>query len=150
MDSNVAFLASDIGRLFRKRFEYVTRDLAVTGPQWRALVKISDHPGINQGALAALLEVEAITVGRMVDRLEKLGFVERRPDAADRRVWMLHLTEAAAPVLDALRSRAATVIAESLDVFTAEEQATLVSLLQRMRERLLIPGGELVEVPENG
>ena len=150
MDNNVAFLSADVGRLFRKRLEFATRDLAVTGPQWRAMVRINENPGINQGALAALLEVEAITVGRMVDRLEKLGFVERRPDPCDRRVWLLHLTAKAQTVLDALRDRATAVIAESLEVFTPEEHGALVALLRRIRQRLLLPTAELTEVPENG
>lgn len=150
MEKNVAFLASDVGRLFRKRFEIATRDLGVTGPQWRALVRIHENPGINQGALAALLEVEAITAGRMIDRLEKLGLVERRPDPADRRVWLIHLTAGASPLLDALRGRAAEVIAESISIFTADEQATLVALLTRMRENLLEPCTETAEILSNG
>lgn len=150
MENNIAFLASDVGRLFRKRFEIATRDLGVTGPQWRALVRINDNPGINQGALAALLEVEAITAGRMIDRLEKLGLVERRPDASDRRVWLIHLTAKASPLLDALRDRAGNVIAESIDIFTEEERATLVALLKRMREKLLEPCTETAEIILNG
>jgi DNA-binding MarR family transcriptional regulator len=150
VEKNVAFLASDVGRLFRKRFEIATRDLGVTGPQWRALVRIHENPGINQGALAALLEVEAITAGRMIDRLEKLGLVERRPDPADRRVWLIHLTTRASPLLDALRGRAAEVIAESISIFTTEEQATLVALLTRMRENLLEPCTETAEILANG
>ena len=50
------------------------------------------HEGINQGGLAEILEVEPITVCRMVDRLQEAGLVERRPDPADRRSWRLHLT----------------------------------------------------------
>lgn len=150
MENNVAFLASDVGRLFRKRFELATRDLGVTGPQWRALVRINDNPGINQGALAALLEVEAITAGRMIDRLEKLGMVERRPDPRDRRAWLLHLTAQADPMLTVLRARAVDVIAESTSIFSPDEHATLVSLLARMRVNLLEPCTELAEIVPNG
>ena len=150
VENNVAFLASDIGRLFRKRLEVATRDLGVTGPQWRALARIHDQPGINQCALASLLEVEAITAGRMVDRLEKLGLVERRPDPGDRRVWLLHLTASAQPLLAAMRERANGVIAESLDIFSDIEVAQLLALLKRMRLKLLEPCCDVAEVPTHG
>lgn len=150
MENNVAFLASDVGRLFRKRFEIATRDLGVTGPQWRALLRISANPGINQGALAGLLEVEAITAGRMIDRLEKLGMVERRPDPGDRRAWLLHLTSRADPILTDLRKRAAEVIGESTSIFSEQELATLMGLLARMRLNLLEPCAEVAEVIPNG
>ncbi|WP_068077470.1 MarR family winged helix-turn-helix transcriptional regulator [Novosphingobium lentum] len=133
MQSNIAFLATDIGRLFRKRFDVTSRDLGVTGPQWRMLMAIERTPGINQGALAAWLEVEAITAGRMIDRLERAGLVERRADPADRRTWRLYLSEAAKPMVDRLRRRAATVIDEAVEGFTPAEHEQLISLLQRVR-----------------
>lgn len=150
MENNVAFLASDVGRLFRKRFDVVTREYGITGPQWRALLRIGDNPGINQGALAALLEVEAITTGRMIDRLEKLQLVERRPDPNDRRAWLLHLAPAAGPLLDRMRAKAAEVIDETIRIYSPEELDLLVALLRRMREKLLDPCTELAEVIDNG
>ena len=63
------------------------------------LVRLETNPGMSQNELAALIEVEPITVARLVDRLESRGFVERRPDPADRRIWRLHLSPAAAPML---------------------------------------------------
>jgi len=149
MDNNIAFLAGDVGRLFRKRFELATRELGITSPQWRMILRISDNPGINQGALAAMLEVEAITAGRMIDRLERLGLVERRSDPGDRRAWLLHLTDRARPLLDQLRSRAATVIAESTETLSPEELAQLVAMLSRVRKRLL-QGGETPPVAAHG
>lgn len=139
MENNVAFLTGDVARLFRKRFEFATRDCGITGPQWRALALIQNNPGINQGALASLLEVEPITAGRMIDRLEKLDLVERRPDAADRRVWLLHLTERAVPLLDGLRDRAFNVMAEFTSIFSEPEKELFLSFLKRMREKLLEP-----------
>lgn len=145
MDSNVAFLASDVGRLFRKRLEMSTRDLGITGPSWRALAHIRGNPGINQQSLAALLEVEAMTVARMIDRLEKQNLVERRPDPTDRRAWLLYLAPGAESELNALRDRAEVIIQQSTEMFTPQELDLLVSLLKRMRERLLEPS---VQIPE--
>lgn len=150
MDNNIAFLASDVGRLFRKRFDIAARDLGVTGPQWRALGRIAGNPAITQVALASLLEVEPITTGRMVDRLEKLGLVERRPAPSDRRVWQLFVTEQAAPVIEALRQRAIVVTEDAVDDLSEAEHAQLVALLGRVRQRLLQPCGEAVEVAAHG
>lgn len=150
MDSNVAFLASDVGRLFRRRFEMATRDLGVTGPSWRTLMHIMNNPGINQQSLATFLEVEPITTGRMIDRLEKQGLVERRQDPTDRRAWLLHLTEDGLALLEQLKARAAIVMQQSTDMFAPQELSQLVELLRRMREHLLDRCDQVLESDTNG
>jgi DNA-binding MarR family transcriptional regulator len=136
MSSNVAFLATDVGRLFRKRFNVAARRLGVTGPQWRMLAAIRRTPGINQNAIAQWLEVEAITAGRMVDRLQKAGLVERRDDPADRRSWRLYLTAQADRHMEHLAEFADGVFAEALAGIGPTEQALLLSLLERVRANL--------------
>lgn len=136
MSNNVAFLATDVGRLFRKRFNVAARELGVTGPQWRMLAAIKRTPGTTQGALANWLEVEAITAGRMIDRLEKAGLVERRDDPCDRRSWRLYLTAQSERVMGGLSEFAEIVFAEALAGFAPEEHATLLALLERVRANL--------------
>ncbi len=136
MSNTVAFLANDVGRLFRKRFNVSARELGVTGAQWRMLAAIRRTPGINQGAIAGWLEVEAITAGRMVDRLEKAGLVERRHDPSDRRTWRLYLTGRAEEHMNRLGAFADSVFAEALAGFSADEHATLLALLERVRANL--------------
>lgn len=136
MEHNIAFLATDVGRLFRKRFDVLARQMGVTGPQWRMLAAIRRHPGATQGALATMLDVEAITAARMVDRLQKLGLVERRPDPADRRAWRLFLLPAAEPLVDRLRGCASVVFADALTGFDDAEHELLNALLQRVRANL--------------
>lgn len=136
MTQNVAFLATDVGRLFRKRFNVAARQLGVTGAQWRMLVAIRRTPGINQAAIAAWLEVEAITAGRMVDRLEKAGLVERRADPADRRTWLLYLTPQADCQMENLSTFADGVFEEALTGFSQAEHTTLLTLLDRVRTNL--------------
>ena len=92
MDENLAAMLADTARLMRRSFDARARQIGVTRPQWRVLSVLRRHEGINQGGLAELLEVEPITVCRMVDRLQEAGLVERRPDPADRRSWRLFLT----------------------------------------------------------
>ena len=91
--------------------------------------------GLLQKELAEILEVEPITVARLVDRLESRGMVERRADPGDRRCWRLHLTEAAQPLLgeiDAQLTDMADALCVELD--NADLQATAYSLA-RMRDR---------------
>jgi DNA-binding MarR family transcriptional regulator len=136
MQNNLAFLASDIGRLFRKRFDVTARKLGVTGPQWRMLAAVRRTPGTTQGALAAWLEVEPITAGRMIDRLEKLNLVERRHDPADRRVWRLFLTHEAEQLMDRLAQCAGSVFEDALAGFSEAEHAMLIGLMERLRANL--------------
>ena len=137
MQNNIAFLTSDVSRLLRKRFDVVSRRFGVTGPQWRMLAALRRTPGINQGAVAQWLEVEAITAGRMIDRLEKSGMVERRTDPNDRRAWRLFLTDAATPLLDELFLCATDVFDEALHGFSPAERDLLLALLERVRANLL-------------
>ena len=137
MQNNIAFLSADVSRLIRKRFDLAARGYGVTGPQWRVLAALQRTPGMNQCALAAWLEVEAITAGRMIDRLEKAGLVERRPDPADRRAWRLFLTDAADPQMAHLRDCADDVFAEALHGLSDAEHETLLALLGRVRANLL-------------
>jgi len=109
----------------------------VTGPQWRVLAALHYHPGITQSVLAGLLDVEAITVGRMIDRLQKGELVERRPDPADRRAWLLFITPAAEDLLGQLQGMAEALMAETLANFTPEEFQQLVGLLNRLRDNLV-------------
>ncbi|WP_443971247.1 MarR family winged helix-turn-helix transcriptional regulator [Sphingobium sp. CR28] len=112
--SHLGFLVNDVARLYRRRFDEVTRSLGITGPQMRALIGIGRAPGINQGTLAEKLEVEPITTCRMVDRLEQAGLVERRRDPHDRRAWQLHLTPAADPIMQKMQALGEIVLGESI------------------------------------
>jgi DNA-binding MarR family transcriptional regulator len=83
----------------RTRADARARASGMTRAQWMILVRLESHPGMSQNELAALVEVEPITVARLVDRLESRGLVERRGDPSDRRIWRLHLSSAAGPML---------------------------------------------------
>ncbi len=113
LTETLGFLMSDVSRLMRRRFDERVRSSGATGTQWRTLKILQRRPGINQGQLADLLEVEPITACRMIDRLEESGFVERRRDPGDRRAWRIHLTDKAIPVLDELNDVVAELIEET-------------------------------------
>lgn len=130
-------MVSDLARLMRRRFDEETRDLGITTSQWRVLVNVVRHPGINQGALADMLEVEPITTCRMVDRLELAGLVERRRDPNDRRAWQIFLSDAALPLMDKLKERSEEFVGKALTGISEKENQELVRLLDIIRQNLL-------------
>ena len=98
-DKDFLFLISDLARHMRTQADQRAREHGMTRAQWVILLQLERQPNLSQNELAALAEVEPITVARLVDRLEVRRLVERHPDPKDRRIWRLRLTPAAAPVL---------------------------------------------------
>lgn len=96
---SLAFLLGDTSRLLRRRFDARARAFGVSRAQWQVLFALSRNEGINQTGLADYLEVETITLCRMVDRLAEAGLVERRPDPADRRRAFVALAPAGAAAM---------------------------------------------------
>lgn len=99
MQQNLLSLLYDVARLIRVRSDQRARSTGMTRAQWIILIWVKRKPGITQNELACLVEVEPITVARLIDRLEGRGLVERRLDPKDRRLRRLHLTEAAEPLM---------------------------------------------------
>src|SRR3546814_3360775 len=90
---SLGFLLNDVARLMRKAFERRSHDLGLSRAQYSVLAHLCRNQGLKQAALADLMEIEPITLVRLIDRLERGGWVERRPDPADRRVRQLYLTD---------------------------------------------------------
>ncbi|WP_309621816.1 MarR family transcriptional regulator [Novosphingobium sp.] len=133
---NIGSILADTSRLMRRAFDTRARAIGVTRPQWQVLITLRRHEGINQGGLAEQLDVEPITVCRMVDRLQEAGLVERRADAADRRSWRLHLTPRAHGLLVQLRPLADAMIEEAFEGVDAEDRETFARLLEQVRENM--------------
>lgn len=93
------FVMHELAHLMRTIFDQRARARGMTRAQWIILKRLDHTPGLSQNELAALIEVEPITVGRLVDRLEARGLVERRNDPRDRRIHRLHLTPKSKPIL---------------------------------------------------
>lgn len=139
MSDSIGFLVSDVSRLLRRRFDAEARSIRVTRPQWRMLTALKRQEGLNQGALADLLEVEAITLCRMVDRLEEADLVERRRAPNDRRAWNIYLTDKSRPMLGQLKVLADDLIERALAGIPVEEQQALSDTLERIRTNLNNP-----------
>lgn len=136
MSDNLGQIMSDISRLMRRAFDERARGIGVTRPQWQVLTMLARHEGINQGGLADLLDVEPITLCRMIDRLQEAGMVERRADPADRRAWRLFLTERANGLLNELRPLALNLFDEAMTGLSAPERDALHEMLERVRVNL--------------
>ena len=136
MSDSLGFLISDVSRLMRKRFDERARSVGATRAQWKTLVTLARNEGINQGGLADMLEVEPITLCRMIDRLEESGMVERRRDPADRRAWQIFLTPAARPVIEELRGFADELFAGALDGLDQHARHALTASLETIRGNL--------------
>ncbi len=139
---SIGFLLSDTSRLLRRRFDQQARSVGVTRPQWQVLFALSRLEGTNQGALADHLEVEAITLCRMIDRLAEADLVERRSDPNDRRAWRLYLTDRARPILEQMREIGAQVLEEALTGLDAGAREQLAESLGRIRCNLSTKASE--------
>ncbi|WP_144097151.1 MarR family winged helix-turn-helix transcriptional regulator [Croceicoccus sediminis] len=137
MVKNIAYLANDIGRLFRKRLDVFSRPVGITGAQVRVLLNIRRNPGINQSTLASILEVEPITAGRMIDRMTAAGLVERRADPDDRRAWRIHLTDEGSRLLARMDEPIGEMLETALAGMDSAERDTLEMLLGRVHENLV-------------
>lgn len=135
--STIGLTLIDTARVLRKRFEQNVRGTGLTRAQWQVLKEIYVREGLNQGALAELLEVEPITVGRLVDRLERAGLIERRPHPTDRRAWSLYLLPAAHPLLETLKVIGAETRAELLQDMSNAEIDEAMRLLTKMKSNLI-------------
>jgi DNA-binding MarR family transcriptional regulator len=138
MSDSLGFLISDVSRLMRRRFDERARLIGVTRAQWRTLTTLSRHEGINQGGLADLLEVEPITLCRMIDRLEEAGLVERRRDPADRRAWLIFLTDKAKPIIAELRTLADDLFVYALSGVDDTARSVTFETLNAIRANLSI------------
>ncbi|WP_174278606.1 MarR family winged helix-turn-helix transcriptional regulator [Sphingomonas bacterium] len=139
MSDSIAFLLSDVARLLRRRFDERARASGITRAQWRTLLVLSRNEGVHQGGLAELLEVEPITLCRMIDRLADAGLVERRRSPTDRRAWNIYLADRARPLLDQLRLLADELTDDTLAALDTSARDQLTASLLSMRANLNAP-----------
>ncbi|TXL74794.1 MarR family transcriptional regulator [Vineibacter terrae] len=136
-DAYIGYLVSDVARLMRTVFDRRVRKLGLTRSQWLLLSRLHRRPGASQTELAEMLEVEKASAGRMVDRMERNGWVVRRADAADRRVKRIHLTREAERVHARMWVVAQATVDDALANLTAAERTQLARLMGRAKARLL-------------
>ena len=136
-EQTLGFLLHDVARLLRKRFEQTARGLGLTRAQWQVLAHLAQKEGIQQSALADLIEIEPITLVRILDRLQAAGLIERRPHPRDRRIWLLYLTQKARPALLEMRKLGAQTRSEALLGVSEADRERLIAILSTMKTNLL-------------
>lgn len=143
MDTNAGYLLADNSRLLRRAFDERVREAGVTAPQARLLLNLERHPGRNQAFYAERLEIEPITLCRMVDRMEEAGLVERRADPDDRRARLLHLTARSRGEIARIRTALDGLIETMLAGFDPDEKTAFTTMLERISTNLSAPSKEL-------
>jgi DNA-binding MarR family transcriptional regulator len=135
-ERHIGFLISDVARLMRTAFDRRARGLGLTRSQWLVINRLYRRPGATQSELAEMLEVEKATAGRMVDRMESRGWVERRADAADRRVNRLFLTADADLIQLQLAQIADRTVDDALGLLSAGEREQFSEWMRLVKRRL--------------
>ncbi|OCC23091.1 hypothetical protein MB02_13045 [Croceicoccus estronivorus] len=136
--SDIGYLLADCARHMRRMFDERMRGIGVTGPQARLLMMLGAHEGEQQAYYANLLEVEPITLCRMVDRMVEAGLIERHADPKDRRARLLSRSPRALAMAPALQAEIKALVEDVESGFTPDELKTLRSLLLRLSEKLVV------------
>jgi MarR family transcriptional regulator for hemolysin len=131
-----AFLINDVARMLRTYADHKARQLGMTRAQWAVLFRVERAEGLKQSELAELLDIQPITLTRLIDRLCDSGLIERRNDPADRRAKRLFLTPAARPVIDQLNDLTNDLMATILAGIDRSQVENMVAQLAIAKENL--------------
>ncbi len=133
---NLGLLIHDVARLMRRRFEAKASGSGLSAAQWRLLVRVAKEPGIAQARLAELLEIEPISVSRLIDRMEDGGWIERRTDAGDRRVRLIFPTDRSREAYGKVKSMAGEVYQAALAGLSPEARRATIDGLKAIVDNL--------------
>ena len=137
----LGLLIHDVSRLLRRLIDQQAQEIGLTSAQWRVLASVArtelrNEEPLNQAALADQMDMEPITLSRLIDRMEQASLIERRPDPGDRRAHRLYLTEAARPLVARFRAVAGSCIGDAFTGVTDTEMDMVASVLSRVRNNL--------------
>jgi len=133
---NIGFIIGDVSRMLRTVYDRRVEPLGLTRAQWRVLTRISRKEGCTQTELAAVLEIEKPTLGRLIDRLQANDWVERRADENDARTKRIFLTSRAQPVLKKMYSLADEVLDAAFSGLSREQADQLLQSLLHVKSNL--------------
>jgi DNA-binding MarR family transcriptional regulator len=136
---HLGFLLDDVAHLYTRRFEERARELSLTLTQCKALAALAHCGGVSQKRLAEISETDPARLVRILDRLEAVGWAERRPDPQDRRAHLLAITQSAKPVVQSIWQIIRSTNTEALRGLTSDELHLLMNLLARVHANLLAP-----------
>src|SRR5512132_455955 len=133
---DLPFEIAETAHALRKAFDRRASTLGVTRAQWKVLFRVSRTPRLRQVELADMLDVEPITLCRIVDRLEEAELVERQRDPEDRRAWRLQVTDKAKPLVERLKSLGSELVDEAFADIDRLELDQVRGVLARVREKV--------------
>ena len=136
VEREIAFTLTDVARLLKTLADQRARQYGMTRAQWAVLFRLDRSEGFKQSELAEILDLQPITLTRLLDRLGENGLIERRPDPNDRRANRLFLTPAARPLLERLAKLGTELMTTVLDGLDAKAHDRLLLDLELMRENL--------------
>lgn len=142
---SLGFLLSDNLRLTRRIASRYFEQYQLTLSQAKALLGVRRWQGIRQVDLADFMDIQPISLARLLDQLAENGWIERRPDPKDRRAFQLYLTPTAAPIVKMITSASAEFQQKALAGLTAEQQQALFAGLNQVRENLTALGKNVSE-----
>jgi MarR family transcriptional regulator, transcriptional regulator for hemolysin len=130
------FILNDVARLLRTYADYKAAQFGITRAQWAVLVRLERSEGLNQTELADMLDLQPITLTRLLDKLSDSSLIERRPDPGDRRAKRLFLTPAARPLLKRLAELGEETMTSTLAGIEHDGIEKMVSQLALVKENL--------------
>ena len=146
VDLNLLFTLGELQRLVRLYADKQAARYGITRAQWAVLAKVERTEGLKQTELAELLEMQPITLTRLIDKLCDHGWIERRSDDTDRRVNRLYLRKTARPLLGKLNGLRSEITATALDGINPSDAHRLLALLESIKENvrnaIQVPAGE--------
>jgi MarR family transcriptional regulator for hemolysin len=134
---NFGFLLKEVSRRYVLEFEVRARAIPLTLAQAKTLVRLEKNQGVSQARLADLAEVDAMTMVRILDRMEADGLLERRPDPADRRARCLYLTAKAKPILSEIWRLSDDMRADVFADVGSAEREVFMAVLERIHDNIL-------------
>lgn len=139
LEKRLGFVISDVARLFRRNFNRrVSEQYGITQAQWQILFHLTMNEGVKQAQIAYALEMQPISVARLIDRMEVSGWVERRPDPDDRRAFNVFLTDNADGLLEKLFAEGRAMKKIACKGLNDEQLAQLLDGLNILRENLIL------------
>ncbi len=132
LNPSIGALIGESYRLITRNFNSRVRAHGLTQTQWQALAALAKREGMKQAELAECLQVQPISLARLIDRMEAAGWVERRPDPHDRRAQQLYLTNKVEPILDEMFEAAVQTREQAMAEMNEFEREQLMSLLTRL------------------
>ena len=131
-----AFTIMDVARMLRTYADQRARQFGVSRAQWAVLVRIDRSPGLKQSELAEILDLQPITLTRLLDRLADNDLIERKPDPNDRRANRLYVTPAAKPMLDQLNVLGADMMETALEGLDAQTVERTLRQIDTVKDNL--------------